>query len=295
MRGGAGPGVRVLAFAAAGGCALALVGRASAADAAAVFHARPVAVLAANQSQNWFGYNQGEVEKGVAFHSITAAWTVPTASQRVRGEAEYSATWAGIGGGCVDPSCSVVDDTLIQAGTEQDITGSGVAVYSAWWEVLPGPSMPISGMAVRPGDRMSLLLQETRQGSELWDLTLKDVTRHESYGRVIPYSSSYASAEWIDEAPVVVGAGAGIAPLPNLSVTTFDTAGANGFSAGFVPAEEMQMVDSSRRVIGAPSAPDPEADGFNDCAWASSCSAPKASSTNGVVYIHTAWVTIGRP
>jgi hypothetical protein len=28
------------------------------------------------------------------------------------------------------------------------------------------------------------------------------------------------------------------------------------------------------RVIGAPSAPDPDADGFNACTWATSCSAP---------------------
>lgn len=286
--------MRVLAFAAAGGSALALTARAIATEAPAVFHARPVAVIAANQSQNWFGYNQGEVEKGVAFHSIAADWTVPTASQRIRGEAEYSSTWAGIGGGCVDPACTVVDDTLIQAGTEQDVTGSAVAVYSAWWEVLPGPSMTITGMAVRPGDHMSLLLGETRQGSELWSLTLKDVTRHESYSRTVPYTSSYASAEWIDEAPVVVGTGAGIAPLPTLSVTTFDGATANGFKAGLVPAEEMQLVDSKRHVIGEPSAPDPEADGFNDCAWASSCSAPKASTTSGLIYVHTSWVTIGR-
>jgi peptidase A4-like protein len=219
---------------------------------------------------------------------------VPAASQHIRGEAEYSSTWAGIGGGCVDATCGVVDDTLIQAGTEQDVTASGVAVYSAWWEVLPGPSMAITSLAVGAGDRMSLAIAETRQDSELWSLTLKDVTRHESYSRTIPYSSSYASAEWIDEAPVVVGAGARVGPLPNLSVTTFDGATADGFRAGFTPAEEMQLVGSNGQVIGAPSAPDPEADGFNDCAWTSTCSAPKTSATTSPIYVHTAWVTIGR-
>jgi peptidase A4-like protein len=252
-------------------------------------------MVAANESQNWFGYNQGEIEKGVAFHSISADWSVPTATQHVRGEAEYSSTWAGIGGGCVDPSCNVIDNTLIQAGTEQDITSSGVAVYTAWWEVLPGPSMAISGMAIGPGDHMSLMIAETRQSSEVWSLTLKDVTRHESYSRTMPYSSSYASAEWIDEAPVVVGTAAGIAPLPNLTVTTFDTATANGFKAGFTTSEEMQLVDSNRHVVGSPSPPDAEADGFNDCTWTSSCSAPRTTSSSSVmIYVHTRWVTIGR-
>jgi peptidase A4-like protein len=294
VRGGTGRGLRVLAFAAAGGSALALAAQASATDASALFHARPVAVVAANRSQNWFGYNQGEIEKGVAFHSITADWVVPAASQHSAGEAEYSSTWAGIGGGCVDASCGVVDNTLIQAGTEQDVTASGVAVYSAWWEVLPGPSMAISGMAVGAGDHMSVAIGETRQGSELWSLTLKDVTRHESYSRTIPYGSSYASAEWIDEAPVLVGGHAGIAPLPNLSVTTFDSATANGFHAGFMPSEEMELIGSNGRVVGSPSAPDPEADGFNDCTWSANCSAPASSAATSPVYIHTSWVTIGR-
>ena len=39
-------------------------------------------------------------------------------------------------------------------------------------------------------------------------------------------------------------------------------------------SEEMDLVDANGNVIGAPSAPDPEADGFNACAWASTCQAP---------------------
>src|SRR5205814_10035777 len=57
----------------------------------------------ANQSNNWFGYNQGTLEQGgTVFDSITGDWTVPAASQHVSGAAEPSPDWIGIGGGCGD-------------------------------------------------------------------------------------------------------------------------------------------------------------------------------------------------
>jgi hypothetical protein len=56
-----------------------------------------------NQSSNWFGYNQGTLEKGnTLFTSIAGDWTVPTATQHTGGHEEYSSDWIGIGGGCVD-------------------------------------------------------------------------------------------------------------------------------------------------------------------------------------------------
>lgn len=259
-----------------------------------MFHARPIAAVAANKSQNWFGYNQGSLERGTLFHSITASWVVPRASAHVSGEDEFSATWAGIGGGCVDAGCVVVDDSLIQAGTEQDVAANGAAHYSAWWEVLPGPSMTITGFAVRPGDQIFLSIVESPANSEVWTITLRNESRRETFRQTVPYSSSYASAEWIDEAPVVVGTDAGLAPLPDLTVTHFDQGTANGVNPHLTAAEEMQLIDSNGKVIGAPSAPDPEADGFNDCAWASWCSAPVTSSpAASLVYIRTRWVRVG--
>src|SRR5207245_5558301 len=89
---------------------------------AAVTHLhRPVVAVGTNQSNNWSGYNQGTIEKGnTFFHQVSGDWFVPTATAHNRGEAEYSATWVGIGGGCVNANCLVTDNTLIQAGTEQD-------------------------------------------------------------------------------------------------------------------------------------------------------------------------------
>lgn len=90
-----------------------------------------------SQSDNWTGYNQGYLEKSETFHSISAQWTVPTATQHTAGQAEDSATWIGIGGGCLNTECSVTDSTLVQAGTEQDVDATGAASYSAWWEIVP--------------------------------------------------------------------------------------------------------------------------------------------------------------
>jgi hypothetical protein len=39
----------------------------------------------------------------------------------------------------------------------------------------------------------------------------------------------------------------------------------------------MLLTDSSGKVIGAPSAPDSDRDGFSACTWATSCAAPGGS------------------
>jgi hypothetical protein len=81
-----------------------------------------------NTSTNWFGYNQGTLEKNnTLFNSITGDWTVPTATQHSSGQAESSSDWIGIGGGCIDSGCTVGDSTLIQTGTEQDVDSTGKA------------------------------------------------------------------------------------------------------------------------------------------------------------------------
>src|SRR5207245_433216 len=101
--------------------------------------ARPIVVVAANQSFNWSGYVQGRLEKNATFHSIAATWRVPVARPHRAGEAEYSSSWIGIGGGCLDTSCKLTDVTLIQAGIGHDVDASGEAEYYAWWEAIPPP------------------------------------------------------------------------------------------------------------------------------------------------------------
>jgi hypothetical protein len=232
----------------------------------------------ANQSDNWFGYNQGTLEQGgKLFNSITGDWTVPSASQHASGQDEYSSDWIGIGGGCVDAGCTVSDSTLIQTGTEQDVSSSGSPSYSAWWEVIPGPSLTISNMAVQPGDRMHASIAELVADSNLWTITIQDLTRNESYSTTVPYTSTHATAEWIEETPLILGTNAGFAALPNLTSPAFDLATTNGQPAQLKPSEEMQLIDSNDNVIGSPSAPDSDADGFNACTWAGTCTAPSSS------------------
>jgi hypothetical protein len=231
-----------------------------------------------NQSTNWSGYNQGTLEQGgKLFNSITGNWTVPTATQHTSGQDEYSSDWIGIGGGCVDANCTVGDPTLIQTGTEQDVSASGSASYSAWWEVIPAPSLTITSMTVHPGDQMHASISEAVPNSNVWTITISDLTDGQSYTTSVPYSSTHATAEWIQETPLILGTNAGFAPQPNLTSPAFDLATTNGQPANLKSSEEMQLIDSNGNVIGAPSAPDPDADGFNVCAWAGTCGAPGSS------------------
>jgi hypothetical protein len=235
------------------------------------------AAVNANQSTNWFGYNQGAIEQGgKLFNSISGDWTVPTAGAHKRGQAAYSSDWIGIGGGCVDASCLVGDATLIQTGTEQDVDSAGHASYSAWWELIPGPSITITGMAIRPGNRMHADISEVVPNSNVWTITLKNVTTGKSFTQTVPYSSTHATAEWIEETPLIIDtSGSGFAPLPNLTRAPFDNAKTNGKLASLKASEQIQLIDANTaKVIGAPSNPDSDKDGFAACAWATTCAVP---------------------
>src|SRR4051794_34015063 len=224
-----------------------------------------------NQSGNWFGYNQGTLEKGATlFSSITGDWTVPAATQHTAGQAEYSSDWIGIGGGCVDAGCTVPDNTLIQTGTESDVSAGGAASYSAWWELIPGPSIDIS-MPVAAGDHTHSSIAELVTGSNVWTITLQNVTRGQTFTTTVPYSSTHGTAEWIEETPLLLGTNAGFAALPNLSNPAFTNGTVNGANAGLTAAEQIYLTDSNGKVIGSPSAPNAARNGFSACTWATSC------------------------
>jgi Peptidase A4 family len=226
----------------------------------------------ANQSSNWFGYQQGTLERGgKLFSSITGSWTVPTATQHTPGQAAFSATWIGIGGGCIDASCLLRDTTLIQTGTEQDVDSSGKASYDAWFEVIPGPELIITNVNPSPGDHMHADISEVVPNSNVWNVTLTDVTKNQTFQQTVPYTSTHATAEWIEETPLLIGTNAGFAALPNLTDPAFTSAKTNGANANLQTNEEMDLIDSNGKVIGAPSAPNATHDGFSACTWASTC------------------------
>jgi hypothetical protein len=160
-------------------------------------------VFARTWSSNWFGYNEGSLAKGgTLFNAVTADWTVPTVTQHTAGQAESSSDRIGIGGGCVDRGCTVGDSTLIQ-GTEQEVDASGHA-SDPWWELVPAPSLDIS-MTVAPGDHMHASIAELAANSNVWRITLQDVTRGKTFTQTVPYSSTHITAEWIEETPLLIG------------------------------------------------------------------------------------------
>jgi hypothetical protein len=246
----------------------------------------------ANQSNNWSGYNVGALQNGspTPINSVSATWTVPTASQHTAKEAESSAVWTGIGGGCVDANCAVGDATLIQAGTEQDVNPDGSTAYSAWWEVIPAPSVTVN-LTIHPKDQMFVKIAQSGV-PEVWNITITDQTTSQSAKATVdptPYPSDYSTAEYIVETPLVTGtSGTGLAAMPNLTSPAFDNATINGAPAALTAGEEMQLTGTDNSgntvVIAQPSAPDSNNDGFNVCTWPSpngvdtaSCAAPTST------------------
>jgi len=227
--------------------------------------------FADSQSSNWSGYNQGILDTDTPTTSISAQWVVPTATQHTAGEAEDSATWIGIGGGCLESGCTATDSTLIQAGTEQDVSTSGQASYNAWYEVIPVPEIA-STIAVHPGDVIDCSISQELPG--VWVVSLNDVTDGQGFSQTVPYPSDESTAEWIEETPTEIGTtGTGLAALPNLTTVKFTQATVNGATAGLVPAQALQLIDSNGDPIATPSAP-VNGSLFNDCAWATTCAAP---------------------
>ncbi len=110
-----------------------------------------------------------------------------------------SSSWIGIDG--------FSNHDLIQAGTEQDLSG-GVASYDAWWEILPNAESP-DIFGVNPGDHMTADIFQvspptsTTQGT--WTISITDHTLGHSFTNSFPYGGRGTdgqpanSAEWIEE------------------------------------------------------------------------------------------------
>ncbi len=109
-------------------------------------------------SGNWSGYVVARYKTGQAYTQATAHWIVPAVSAPAAGTTGYSSSWLGIGGFCENSTCTHVDRTLIQLGTEQDAAPGAVTQYYAWYEALPGPEVPIQGLSIAAGDEVTAAL-----------------------------------------------------------------------------------------------------------------------------------------
>jgi hypothetical protein len=233
-------------------------------------------VVNQSDSLNWSGHSQGTLDSGGPFSQVSADWVVPTAKQHATGQPEYSSTWIGIGGGCLDSNCSGTDGTLIQAGTEQDVDAEGRPSYSAWYELIPAPSLSITSLEVQPGDLIHVDISQLLPGAPVWTITIDNKTNGQSYSTTVPYVSAGGSAEWIVETPLILCCDtAGLSSMPDLTPVRFDHARKNGAPANLSTASGVRLVSGSD-VVAAPSAPDAERDGFHNCTYASTCPAPGA-------------------
>ncbi|MEY2404239.1 MAG: hypothetical protein QOD38_1790, partial [Acidimicrobiaceae bacterium] len=225
----------------------------------------PIATIAAQTSSNWAGYNQGILEPGKAggFNQVSGQWVVTAATQHKAGRAEHSATWLGIGGGCLNTSCLAGDATLIQAGSSQDVAANGKTSYSVWYELIPGPSITIPNLPVKPGDTVFVGIRQLAPYSDLWVINVKVNGR--GFSTTLPYSSTHATVEWIVETPLVIGTGGtGVAAMPNLTTTQFAGLKVNNAPARLTPAEQINLVSGGQR-LATPSAP--HGAGFNVCTY----------------------------
>lgn len=227
-------------------------------------------------SGNWSGYVLANYETRKTYTSAAGTWIIPSATVPPAQSSGYSSSWVGIGGFCENANCTRGDGTLIQLGTESDAAKSGASYY-AWYEMLPQAETPISGFAVKPGDKItaSLALQGVSRGRQTWKLALTDMTTGAAWSKNVSYQSSELSADWIQEAP---SSNSGILPLADYTIATFDpeTVG-NGGDPSFSTTNEVIMLNPHGETSNV-SAPDTDKDGFNAC-WGSGttltpCTAP---------------------
>lgn len=106
---------------------------------------------------------------------------------------------------------------------------------------MPAPSISITNMIVAPGDHMHASISEVVPDSNLWTITLEDVTRNELFSQTLRYTSTHATAEWIEEeeTPLQIGTNAGFASLPNLSNPAFTSGTVNGSNGLVLVAHQL--------------------------------------------------------
>ena len=210
-------------------------------------------------STNWSGYAQSTSTNGT-FTAAKDFWTVPTVNTSKSGN-QYSSDWIGIGG--------FNDATLVQDGTEADNIG-GTAHYDAWTEIIPASEVVITGLTIKPGNKMEGLVEETKAGT--WKMTVFDLTTGKSGGRTVTYSSPGLSVEAIHERPEVGGSLATLATTGNVTLDPGSLSTAAPGTQTWKPLlkvasgatlNEIFMVNNNdTAVIASPSAPSSNGEAF---------------------------------
>jgi hypothetical protein len=191
-----------------------------------------------NTSHNWAGY----AATGGTFTSVAGTWTVPQFN--ADGALGIDAAWVGIGG--------VRSRDLIQAGTQQTVSGSGSTQYQAWVETLPRASQPVP-LRIHAGDSVTVSLSE--QSTDQWLIEFINNTTGQTYQQTQHYTSSRSSAEWVEEAPS--SARGGVLPLSNFGTIEFSAGSAvkdgQTVSIAAANAKAITMISSNEQALAVPS------------------------------------------
>jgi hypothetical protein len=202
-----------------------------------------------NTSHNWSGY----AATGGNYTSVSGTWTVPQFNG-TDSSFGIDAAWVGIGG--------VRSRDLIQAGTQQTVSGNGSTQYEAWVEMLPRASKPVP-LRVHAGDSISVSIAE--QSTDQWLIQFTNNTTGQTYEQPQQYTSSHSSAEWVEEAPS--GGRGGVLPLSNFGNIDFSngTTVKNGqtLTIAGANARAITMVGNNEVALAVPSKLSDDGGGFS--------------------------------
>lgn len=178
------------------------------------------------------------------FTSVSGSWIVPTVSGN-GSTTSGDAAWIGIGG--------ATTSDLIQTGTDNEVAADGTVSSFAFYELLPDPALEITSLKVHAGDVMNASISQLAGGQ--WNITITDTTTSKSYTTTVSYTSSYSSAEWIEEDPSYVDGS--LVPFDSFDHVEF-TSGATTMNGASVSidgsnAAPITLVDSKNSPIVTPS------------------------------------------
>jgi len=158
-------------------------------------------------TSNWSGY----AVLGSSFDWVGGSWTVPKANCTGVTENQFAAFWAGMDG--------YNSATVEQIGTDSDCFGKN-PFYYAWYEFYPQGQVIITGVPIKPGDKISAGVHY-HIGDGKFEVAIMDHTTGKSFStRVAVPGALRSSAEWIAEAPCCTSTG-GILPMTNFGTVTF--------------------------------------------------------------------------
>jgi hypothetical protein len=204
---------------------------------------QPADATGGYKATNWAGYTV----LNKSFTAVSGSWTVPT----VTGNSSNNtgdAAWIGIGG--------VSANDLIQVGTTDNVNTAGAVSDSIFYELLPAAAMEVSSFTVNAGDVMTATIKQTT--TNVWSISITDETSDRTYSTTVNYTSSYSSAEWIEEDPSY--ANGSLVPFDTFThiIFTGSSATAGGVAASLTSdnASPITLDDNSGNALATPSVVD---------------------------------------